>query len=94
MSNTAAKQTKQDFRNNSGELNFNIQRHLGVLSTSKSGWTKEVNLVSWNDRPGKLDIRDWNPEHEKMGKGLTLNGSEVAYLTDILKDFDIAEAGI
>ena len=94
MSNSENQKNNQNFRSNSGELNFRIQKHLGILSTGKSGWTKEVNLVSWNDRPGKLDIRDWNPEHEKMGKGLTFNGSEVAYLKDILKNFDIAEAGI
>ena len=76
------------------EVSYLIQEHLGVLSTSKTGWNREVNLVSWNDRPSKLDIRDWNPEHTKMSKGLTFNGSEVAFLKEFLNELDIEEAGI
>lgn len=87
--------TKQESRNRENdEVTFVIQEHLGVLSTNKWGWTREVNLVSWNGNPGKLDIRNWNPEHSKMGRGITFNGTETAYLLEILKDFDIAAAGI
>ena len=53
------------------EITFEIVEELGVLSTSAKGWTKELNLVSWNGRPPKYDIREWSPDHEKMGKGLT-----------------------
>ena len=75
-------------------ISFDIQEHLGVLSTSQTGWTKEANIVSWNERPAKLDIRDWNPEHNKMGRGIGLNGSEIAILKEILKDANIVELGI
>lgn len=76
------------------EVTWVIQEHLGVLSTNKWGWAREVNLVSWNGNPGKLDIRNWNPEHSKMGRGMTFNGSETAFLCEILKNLDIAAAGI
>ncbi|MDD2553925.1 MAG: PC4/YdbC family ssDNA-binding protein, partial [Desulfotomaculaceae bacterium] len=58
------------------EIKFEIIRSLGVLSVGSRGCQKEINLVSWNERKPKVDIRDWAPEHEKMGKGITLNYEE------------------
>ena len=71
------------------DFNYEVVEHLGVLSESASGWTRELNLVSWNDRPAKYDIRDWSPDHEKMGKGLTFTKEEL----DLLKEFidDLAD---
>ena len=51
------------------EIKYEIIKKVGVLSTSASGWAKELNLISWNDRDAKYDIRDWSADHEKMGKG-------------------------
>jgi len=65
-------------------IKFDIVKHFGVISSEKSGWKKEVNLVAWNDRKPKLDIRDWSPEHEKMGKGITLTEEEASQLVQIL----------
>ena len=67
------------------DITFEIVEELDVLSTSAKGWTKELNLVSWNGRPPKYDIREWSPEHEKMGKGLTFSEEEMAALAKILK---------
>ena len=66
------------------EISYEIVKHIGVLSTSAKGWTKELNLVSWNGRDAKYDIREWSPEHDKMGKGITLSDDEVAKLKEIL----------
>ena len=66
------------------DIKFNIVKHFGAISSAKNGWKKELNLVSWNDRAPKLDIRDWAPEHEKMGKGVTLTGEEAAQLAELL----------
>ena len=66
------------------EFTYEIVKTIAVLSTSKSGWTKELNLVAWNGREPKYDIREWAPEHEKMGKGVTLSDDEFAVLKDIL----------
>ena len=65
-------------------INFDIVKHFGVISDEKGGWKKELNLVSWNNRAPKLDIRDWAPGHEKMGKGVTLTEGEAAQLAELL----------
>lgn len=70
--------------NRAQEITFNIRQRLGVLETSQNGWTKEVNLVEWNNKPAKLDIREWDPEHEHMSKGITLRRSETLILLKIL----------
>jgi hypothetical protein len=66
------------------EITFEIKDTLGVLSESAKGWTKELNLVSWNGREPKYDIREWDPEHEKMSKGLTFSKDELEKLRDLL----------
>lgn len=68
-------------------IKFDIVKHFGVLSEGKGGWKKELNMVSWNDRAPKLDIRDWSPDHEKMGKGITLTQEEAAQLAELLNSF-------
>ena len=67
------------------EFKYEITEEIGVLSDSKGGWRKEVNMVSWNDKPAKLDIREWAPNHEKMGKGTSLSTEEVAKLKELLE---------
>lgn len=69
------------------EFKYEITQELGVLSESKSGWTRELNLVSWNGAEPKFDIRDWSPDHEKMGKGISLNADELDKLKKILEKF-------
>lgn len=68
---------------------YEITKHIGLISESPKGWTKELNLISWNNREPKYDLRDWAPEHEKMGKGITLNEDELRELRDILNDIDL-----
>ena len=65
-------------------VKFEITKHIGVLSEGSKGWRKELNLISWNDREPKYDIRDWSSEHEKMGKGVTLSDVEITELKRIL----------
>lgn len=67
------------------EIKFEITEHIAVLSESAKGWTKELNLISWNGREPKYDIRDWSPNHEKMGKGVTLSKEELDELKEALK---------
>lgn len=68
------------------EFTFEIVKNLGVLSESTKGWKKELNIVSWNGGRPKYDIRDWSPEHDKMGKGITMNEEEIQLLKDFIKD--------
>lgn len=71
------------------EIKFEIKETVGVLSESAKGWTKELSLVSWNDKEAKYDIREWSSEHEKMGKGVTFTVEELRKLRDILNEIDM-----
>lgn len=66
------------------DIKYEIIEELGVLSESAKVWKKELNLISWNGAEPKYDLRDWAPNHEKMGKGVTLNEEEVKTLYKIL----------
>jgi len=70
------------------DITFEIKESLGVLSESARGWTKELNLVSWNGREPKYDIREWDPAHEKMGKGVTLTEEELVALKKLLEELE------
>jgi len=65
-------------------FSYEVVKHFGVISQDKTGWQKELNLVSWSGRAPKLDIRDWAPNREKMGKGVTLTEGEAAALAELL----------
>jgi hypothetical protein len=71
------------------EIKHEIVKTIGIISTSAKGWTKELNLISWNDREPKYDLRDWAPEHEKMGKGVTLSKEELLALKGLLDNTEI-----
>lgn len=70
------------------EIKYEIVQEICVLSESARGWTKELNLVSWNDREPKFDIREWAPEHSRMGKGVTLSKEEMQMILDTMANFD------
>lgn len=80
------------------ELTFEITKELGVLSENAKGWTKELNMVSWNGREAKYDLREWSPDHTRMGKGITLTQEDIDALKAILNgevpEFDEEEAKI
>ncbi|MBU3172491.1 YdbC family protein [Clostridium estertheticum] len=71
------------------DIKFEIKETKGVLSESSKGWTKELNLISWNDKEEKYDIRDWDSEHKKMGKGVTLSVEDLKKLKDILNGMNL-----
>ncbi|WP_067622882.1 YdbC family protein [Alicyclobacillus acidiphilus] len=71
------------------DIKFEIKEAVGVLSESNKGWKKELNLMSWNDKEPKYDIRDWSPEHDKMGKGITLSKDELVKLRDLLNSMEL-----
>ena len=65
------------------EFSYEIKKHIGVISEGSGGWTRELNLISWNGKEPKYDIREWGPEHEKMGKGITLSAKDVKALQEL-----------
>lgn len=72
------------------DFHYEILNHVGTLSTNNSGWSKELNIVKWNDANPKIDIREWDSEHEKMSRGASLNVKETEKLRDLLLDFDLS----
>lgn len=66
------------------DFKYEIIKTIGVLSESSKGWRKELNLISWNDKPQKYDIREWSPDRQKMGKGVTLSQEELKELKRLL----------
>lgn len=70
------------------DIKYEIVEKIGVLSTTDKGWSKELNLVSWNDREPKYDLRDWNENHDKMGKWITLTRDELDKLKETLDGYN------
>ena len=70
------------------EIRYEIVKQIAVLSESSSGWKRELNLVSWNGREPKYDIRDWDKDHGRMGKGITLTKDEINSLKDYLNEIE------
>lgn len=65
------------------EITFEITKELGVISETAKGWTRELNMVSWNEREPKYDIRDWSPDHTRMSKGVSLTEEEMEKLVEL-----------
>ncbi len=66
------------------DIKFDIVEEIGVLSENAKGWRKEINKISWNGAAPKYGVRDGAPDHEKMGKGVTLTEEEAAKLKKLL----------
>ena len=66
------------------DFKYEIIEEIGILSENAKGWRKELNLISWNGGAPKYDIREWAPDHEKMGKGVTLTEEELSALKNLL----------
>jgi hypothetical protein len=71
------------------DIKFEIIQKVGVLSETQSGWSKQLNLMSWNDREPKYDLREWAPDGEKMGKGVTLSKEELLALRNLLNQMEL-----
>lgn len=71
------------------DIKYEIINSVGVVSISASGWAKELNLISWNDREPKFDLREWSADHQKMGKGVTLTKEELLALRDLLNSLEL-----
>jgi hypothetical protein len=71
------------------DIKYEIVQHFGLLSSSDSGWSKQLNLISWNERELKFDIRDWSGDGLKMGKGVTLTLNELLALRDLLNSMEL-----
>lgn len=71
------------------EFKYEITERIAVLSENPNGWERQLNLVSWNDREPKYDIRDWAPDGKKMGKGISLSHDELSILKSVLEELEV-----
>lgn len=71
------------------EITYEITAKIGTINVNPRGWTKELNMISWNGHPPKFDLREWSPDHERMAKGITLSDLELANLRKLIKDLDL-----
>ncbi len=74
-------------------FSYEITERIAVLSTATTGWERQLNMISWNGREPKYDIRDWSPDGSKMGKGISLTAEELQTLKGILEELDLGEMG-
>lgn len=69
-------------------IEYSVVKHIGTVSKSPKGWEKQLNLISWNGRAPKYDLRDWAPGGDKMGKGITLTAEELEALKLLLNQLE------
>lgn len=74
------------------EFKYEVINTYGVLSESQKGWTKELKLISWNEREPRFDIREWSPESDKMGRGITMTRDELMKLKLLLQELEVEES--
>ena len=73
------------------EIKYEIVDKIGVVREGTNGWNMELNLISWNEREPVYDLRTWSPDHEKMGKGVTISVAEAKILRDLLAGLTLEE---
>jgi len=71
------------------EFKYEITQRIAVLSQGANGWERQLNMISWNGREPKYDIRDWSPDGSKMGKGISLSHDELAILKGLLDEMEL-----
>ena len=76
------------------DITFDVKKHLGVIADTGNGWKKEANIISWNGRAAKLDIREWNSDKTKMKKGVTFSKTEIGELKKLILEIDVDEPDI
>ena len=64
---------------------YKIIRQIAVIG-KKGSWNLELNVVKWKEHPEKLDLRSWNDDHTKCGKGITLSDEEAESLCTVLEE--------
>ena len=82
----AVEESRASYRADGEAAVFDIRETIGILRKSNTGWTRELNVVAWNGGSPRFDIRDWDPLHEKMGKGVTLSQEEAKRLCELLQE--------
>lgn len=73
------------------DFSVQVLQHLGVLGYGTKGWSKQVNIVSWNGEQATLDIRSWSYDQTHQGKGISLKRDEAIRLRDTLNAMNLGD---
>jgi hypothetical protein len=71
------------------EVTFELEEHIGVFGKDAKGWTRELNRVAWNGGAAKFDVRNWDEQHQKMGRGITLTQQELSAFRDLVQELEL-----
>ncbi len=71
------------------DFSYDVKKHYGTILDTGNGWKKEINLVSWNGHPAKLDIREWSSDKSKMKRGITFSKDEVVEIKKLIDSIDV-----
>ena len=75
----------EERKKTSPEIKYEIINELGSIPADKGSMRLELNRISWNGNEPKYDLRRWNPNRDKMGKGVTMSEKELIALYELLK---------
>ncbi|MCH4019534.1 MAG: PC4/YdbC family ssDNA-binding protein [Erysipelotrichaceae bacterium] len=80
------------------EFHYDIEQSFGTVSKKEartgSVYTKELNLISYNDGEPVYDLRNWSKMSDgtrRMGKGITFTLDELKELKNLLNDMQDLE---
>ena len=67
-----------------------IEKEIAHLQEERKadGMRLELNMVSFNERKAKYDIRAWDENHERMGKGIQMSKKEIGKLKEALNKIE------
>ncbi|MGT2666530.1 YdbC family protein [Streptococcus rifensis] len=85
------KSSRHPTKDNHEPIRFKLVKHIATLSTAKTGWKKELNVISWNDAEPKYDIRSWKDDRSRVGKGVTLFEDEMKVLKEAVSGLKLDE---
>lgn len=70
------------------DIKFNIEQRIATLSGNEGEVTKQINYISWNEKPPVIDIRTWNSKNQPY-KGVTLTVDEAKELKAALNSLEM-----
>lgn len=74
------------------EFKFEVIEEIAELGKpTPSGWGKVLTLTKFGENQAKLDIRSWNEDFTRMGRGISLSNEEASNLFFALGEFLLSE---
>lgn len=65
-------------------MRFEILEHVADLGKPCGDWRMELNVVAWNGRKPRLDIRVWSEDHTHMTRGISMSDAQAERLAEAI----------